>query len=53
MFGYIIDVLIWSFAIYGFLNFIKEFWLDMLCYIVEKCVTLVIFFKKFVAKFCR
>lgn len=53
MFGYFVDVILWSFAIYGFWNFWREFWADALCYILEKCAILVLFFKKLVAKFCR
>ncbi len=50
MFSYVIEVFVWSFAIYGFSNFIKEnFWefIDFVgkasCFICKKCV-------KFVAK---
>lgn len=35
MYYYIINLVIWTFSIYGFIDFIKEIWLDFICYIVQ------------------
>jgi len=35
MVNYMVNVFIWSFSIYGFLCFIQEFWLDMICNIIS------------------
>lgn len=50
MFNYVIEVLIWSFAIYGFIDFVKENFTDFVdflrkiyCFMCKKCT-------KFVAK---
>ncbi|MBQ9267641.1 MAG: hypothetical protein IJ217_05135 [Clostridia bacterium] len=40
MYNFLIDVIVWSFAIYGFTNIIKEFWLDAICYIIKKLIRL-------------
>ena len=35
MYNFPIDIFIWSFAIYGFINIVKELWLDTACYIIK------------------
>lgn len=35
---YFVDVLLWSFSIYGFLSLVKEYWLEAVCYIIMKMV---------------
>ena len=35
MFNFAVDVFVWTFAIYGFLNIVKEFWVDITCYILK------------------
>lgn len=46
MYNVFVDVLIWSFAIYGLINFLDEFAFDFICYIVESCVKVVLAFKR-------
>lgn len=53
MYNFFVDLFIWSFAIYGFINFINEFILDIFYYIIIAFVNMAIFFKKFIAKFSR
>lgn len=33
--NFVVNVIVWSFSIYGFIDFIKETWLDVICYIVK------------------
>ena len=52
MYNFFIDLIIWTFAIYGFLKFIDEFWLNTCCKIIEIFLYIMLTFKKFIAKFC-
>ena len=38
MYSYFVDVMIWSFSIYGFISFLREFLLETVCYIILKFV---------------
>ena len=53
MYGYVLDVFIWSFAIYGFVNFCKDFLLEWLLYIVLKFIYIVKLSVKFIVKKIR
>ena len=53
MYNFFIDVIIWSFAIFGFLKFIDEFALEFFCKTYEIIEYTFSILKKFVAKFCR
>ena len=50
MYNFFIDLIIWSFAIFGFLKIIDEFALDGFCNIYRVFEYIIISFKKFVAK---
>lgn len=50
MYNFFVDVLIWSFAIYGLFNFLNEFALDFVCYIIEWGVKVFAFLKKIFLK---
>ncbi len=50
MYSLIIDTFIWSFAIYGFLNFLEEYFLESICYIICKFIYIIKLFKNFIAK---
>ena len=53
MYGYVLDVVIWSFAIYGFMNFCKEFLLEYLLYVALKFIYIVKLSVKFIVKKIR
>lgn len=53
MYNFFIDLTIWSFAIFGFIEFWGEFALDIIRYIVVFFIYINIMLKKFVAKFSR
>lgn len=53
MYNYVLDVYIWSFAVFGVYCIMKEFWLDIVCFFVILCVNLVDLFIKQIAKFNR
>lgn len=53
MYNFFIDLIIWSFSIYGFLNFIDEFILDFFAYILRHLMNICTFFRKFIAKLSR
>ncbi len=38
MYNIVVDTLIWTFAMYGFVVFMQEYFVDAICYIVEKCM---------------
>lgn len=50
MYTYVVDVLIWTFAIYGFLIFLKEYLLETVCYIIMKCIYIAKLCEKFIDK---
>ena len=50
MYSLIIDILIWSFAIYGFVSFIEEFFINTICYIILKTINIVKFCENIIAK---
>ena len=47
MYNFFVDIVIWSFAIFGLLTFLKEFAIDFLCRI---STFVYIFVKKIIAK---
>ena len=53
MYGYILDVIIWSFAIYGFYSFAKEFLIEYLIYAILKIIYIVKLSVKFIVKKIR
>ncbi len=53
MYGYILNVIIWSFAIYGFLSFCKEYLLETLLFCVLKVLYIVKLSVKFIVKKIR
>lgn len=53
MYNFFVDLLIWSFAIYGFIKFMDEYIWDIFCYIISLFIGVTTFFKKFVAKLSR
>ncbi len=53
MYSYVLDVFIWSFAIYGILYFIREFLLETVCYTILKCACIVKLYRKHIAKIFR
>ena len=53
MYGYVLDVIIWSFAIYGFINFMREYLLETFCYLVSQSVYIVKISSKFIVKKIR
>lgn len=50
MYNFFIDLIIWSFAIFGFLKFVDEFALDSFYKVYRFFEYIVISLKKFVAK---
>lgn len=50
MFNYVIEVLIWSFAIYGFIDFVKENFTDFVGFLRKICRFMCKKCTKFVAK---
>lgn len=50
MYGYVLDVIIWSFAIYGFIDFMKEFFLEIVCYCTLKFIYIVKLSSKYIVK---
>ena len=53
MYNFFIDLVIWSFAIFGFIKFFDEFALDIVYYIANFIICISVFFKKLIAKFER
>lgn len=53
MYGYVLDVLIWSFAIYGFISFMQEYFLEVICYCILKCIYIVKLSLKYIVKKIR
>lgn len=53
MYGYVLDVIIWSFAIYGFISFMKEYLLESVCYCLLKCAYIVKLSSKCIVKKIR
>ena len=53
MYGYVLDVIIWSFAIYGFVNFVKEYFLETVCYCILKCAYILKLSSKYIVKKMR
>lgn len=53
MYNFFIDLIIWSFAIFGFIKFTEEFIWDVFSYIFIAVLRVAIFFKKFIAKLSR
>lgn len=53
MYNFFIDLVIWSFAIFGFLKFIDEFALAGFCKVYRFFEYIIISFKKFIAKKSR
>lgn len=53
MYNFFVDLIIWTFFIYGFIKFLEEFSLDFVCYIIYILINTVTMFKKFIAKFAR
>lgn len=53
MYNFFIDLIIWSFAIFGFLKFVDEFALDIFYCIFTFFTYIAMSLKKFVAKFSR
>ena len=49
MYNYFVDVIIWSFSIYGFICFMDEYLLESVCYIIMKCVYFVRKFRKYLS----
>ena len=50
MYNFFADLLIWTFAIFGFIKFLDEFLIDIICYIINFFIYIPIILKKFVAK---
>lgn len=46
----IIDTLIWSFAIYGFIDFVQENFISSVCYIICKVINMTKLYKNIIAK---
>lgn len=53
MYGYVLDVIIWSFAIYGFISFLKENLLESICYCILRCAYIVKLSSKYIVKKMR
>ncbi|MBQ8299455.1 MAG: hypothetical protein IJX99_06290 [Clostridia bacterium] len=53
MYGYILDVFIWSFSIYGIVCFMNEYLLETVCYLITKCGNAIKLYRKHVAKIFR
>ena len=51
MYNFFADLIVWSFAIFGFIKFFGEFALDFTCYIINIFIYIIVLLKKFVAKF--
>lgn len=50
MYSLIIDTLIWSFAIYGFIDFMREHFVSSICYIICKVINMTKLYKNIIAK---
>lgn len=50
MSNFVVNIIIWSFSIYGFIDFIKETWLDAIDYIVKICLKIKKSIKKLLIK---
>lgn len=53
MYSYVLDVFIWSFAIYGMLCFGREYLLETVGYLILKCVCIAKLYRKHIAKIFR
>lgn len=53
MYNYILDVFIWSFAIYGMFCFSKEYFLEVLSYFIIKCIYVYELYRKHIDKITR
>lgn len=53
MYGYVLDVIIWSFFIYGFISFMKENFLESVCYCILKVLYIVKLSSKYIVKKIR
>ncbi len=41
MYNFFVDVLIWSFAIFGMITLLQEFGIDMICYVCSAILFLI------------
>lgn len=53
MYGYVLDVIIWSFFIYGIITFLKEYFLESMCYFMLKVAYIVKLSSKYIVKKIR
>lgn len=51
--SYLVNVLVWSFSIYGVLSFLKEYLLESTCYIILKGIYICKLCKKYVNKVAK
>ncbi|MBQ9280318.1 MAG: hypothetical protein IJ215_04675 [Clostridia bacterium] len=53
MYGYFIDVILWSFSIYGLISFLKEYLLEGICYIFLQVCYVMKKMRKYFAKVAK
>lgn len=51
--GILFEIIIWSFAIYGFLMFVKEFLFEWICVVIAYIYYIITLFRKFINKVYR
>lgn len=51
MYNFFVDLIIWTFAIYGMTKFLEEFAIDIVCIIIKPIYLINCFVKKCIAKF--